>query len=814
MQQQMFPHRIAPAIFHGATAILLGLVLVTLAPHARATSTEAWVATATPAHDPRGALHVAPLKAGVQIKIAVALKLRNKSGLDALTAGLVAGKPGAKPLTPAQFKADYAPTASQVQAVVSYLRSQGFVNIEVAENNLLVSASGGAGSVKNAFNAELHEYDVDGRSAYANVTAASVPTHLGSIVQGVLGLQNVHEAHTHATGVTAAGGASSASISAISIPNFAAIYGASSLPSASAATIGIITAGSMAQTIVDLRAFASAAGYPPPPVTTTVVGQASSDTAEIAEWNMDTQSALGAAGGTIRSMILYDASDLGEVTLSIAYNRAVTDNKAKAINVSLGLCETDAASVEAAQDQIFQAAVAQGQTFSVSSGDSGAWECGSSAGKSQSYPAVSPYVIALGGTTLSTIGGTAWAAESAWNCANASTCQQSSYGGAGGGPSLTESAPSWQTAAGVLGSSTMRGVPDISLDAAPGSGAIVLINGQKFRIGGTSLAAPLFTGFWARIQSSYANALPFPAQVLYAGAAANPSWFHDVTTGSQGYPAAAGWDYATGYGSLQVANFAAGFNGIANGGGGGNGPTTTPTANFNETVSYLTATFTDTSSDVGGTLRGHAWNFGDGATATIANPVHFYAAPGTYTVTETVTDSGGATASKSAPVTVTAPGAPSQILVNGGFEAGQAPWVLTSGVLCTNATCQGGLAHAGTAFAWLDGYGVAHTDMATQTITIPAGKTSASLSFQLHVMTRESNTAIHDRLFVQVVSNGGNNHTNLAVYSNLNASRTYLLERLDMSAFIGQTVQLRFIGSEDGALATSFLLDDVALTVQ
>jgi subtilase family serine protease len=798
----------------GVTAILLGLVLATFAHHARATSTEAWVATTTRAHDPRGAPHVAPLKAGTQVKIAVALKLRNKAGLDALTAGLMTGRPGAKPLTPAQFKADYAPTASQVQAVVAYLRSQGFVNIEVADNNLLVSASGGAGSVKNAFNAELHEYDVDGRSAYANVTAASVPAHLGGIVQGVLGLQNVHLARTHAKRMAATEDTSSASIAAVSIPNFAAIYGASSLPSANTATIGIITAGSMTQTIVDLRAFASSAGYPVPPVTTTVVGQPSTDTSEIAEWNMDTQSALGAAGGTIHSMILYDASDLGEVTLGIAYNRAVTDNKAKAINVSLGLCETDAAGIEAAQDQIFQAAVAQGQTFSVSSGDSGAWECGASAGKSQDYPAVSPYVMALGGTTLSTIGGNTWAAESAWNCANASTCQQSSYGGAGGGPSLTESAPSWQTSAGVLGTSTMRGVPDISFDASPGSGAIVLINGQKYRIGGTSLAAPLFTGFWARIQSSYANALPFPAQVLYAGAAANPNWFHDVTSGSQGYPAAVGWDYATGYGSLQVANFAAGFNGVTNG-GGGSGPTTTkPTASFTDTVSYLTATFTDTSTDVGGTVRGHAWNFGDNAVATIANPVHVYAAPGTYTVTEIVTDSGGVTASKSASVTVTAPGAPSQILVNGGFETGPAPWVLTSGVLCSNATCAGGLAHAGAAFAWLSGYGVAHTDMATQTVSIPTGKTKASLSFQLHVVTREGNTAMHDRLIVQVISNGGSDHTNLATYSNLNASRIYVLEKVDMSAFIGQTVQLRFIGSEDGALATSFLLDDVALTVQ
>ena len=159
--------------------------------------------------------------------------------------------------------------------------------------------------------------------------------------------------------------------------------------------------------------------------------------------------------------------------------------------------------------------------FSVSSGDSGAYECGATAGKAQSYPAVSPYVMAIGGTTLSSSGGT-WQGETVWSCTSASSCQQSSSGGAGGGPSLTENAPSWQTAAGVLGSSTKRGVPDISFDASPSSGALVLVNGTNAQIGGTSLAAPLWAGFWTRIQAAHGNSLPFPAATIYQGAAAQP----------------------------------------------------------------------------------------------------------------------------------------------------------------------------------------------------------------------------------------------------------------------------------------------------
>ena len=785
--------------------LLSALMAGAFAVSAQAATSEAWVATSTKAHDPRAAVHVAPLKAGEQVDIVVSLKLRNKAELDSLTAKLMSGAAGVKPLTSAEFMAKHAPTAAQAQEVVAYLRAQGFSNIEVASNNLLVSATGGAGVIRNAFKADLHEYNVGGRRAYANVTDALIPSHLSSTVLGVVGLQNVHMMHTHAQRMTAPEAATPQAVTGVSIPNFASIYGASSLPSATTGTIGIITSGKVTQTITDLKSFASSAGYPVPNVTTTVVGTAGTSTSGTDEWNMDSQSSLAAAGGSISHMILYNVNSLSDSALSLGYNKAVTDNLARAINVSLGGCESDEGSVEASQDQIFQSAVAQGQMFSVSSGDSGAYECGATAGKAQSYPAVSPYVMAIGGTTLSSSGGT-WQSETVWSCTSASSCQQSSSGGAGGGPSLTENAPSWQTAAGVLGTSTKRGVPDISFDASPNSGALVLVNGSNAQIGGTSLAAPLWAGFWTRIQAAHGNTLPFPAQTLYQGAAANPGWFHDVTSGNQGYAAATGWDYASGYGSVQIANFSAAFSG-----GGG---TTTPTANFSFTTSGLTATFTDSSSDVGGTISTHSWTFGDGGTSTATSPSHTYAAAGTYTVTETVTDSGGVSASKSSSVTVSTSGGggSTNVVTNGGFESVATPWTLSSGVLCTNSGCSGEVAHAGTGFAWLDGYGSAHTDTASQSITIPAGKTSASLTFYLHIDTKETGTTAYDKLTVGVTS--GSTTTTLATYSNANAAAGYVLKTISLNAYIGKTVTLKFTGTEDSSLATSFVLDDVAVTVQ
>ena len=151
-------------------------------------------------------------------------------------------------------------------------------------------------------------------------------------------------------------------------------------------------------------------------------------------------------------------------------------------------------------------------------------------------------------------------------------------------------------------------------------------------------------------------------------------------------------------------------------------------------------------------------------------------------------------------------------MTNGGFESVATPWTLSSGVLCTNAGCTGETAHAGTGFAWMNGYGSAHTDTVSQSITIPAGKTSASLTFYLHIDTKETGTTAYDKLTVGVTS--GTTTTTLATYSNVNAATGYVLKTISLNAYIGKTVTLKFTGTEDSSLATSFILDDVAVTVQ
>ncbi|MBX9400543.1 PKD domain-containing protein [Lysobacter sp. BMK333-48F3] len=95
------------------------------------------------------------------------------------------------------------------------------------------------------------------------------------------------------------------------------------------------------------------------------------------------------------------------------------------------------------------------------------------------------------------------------------------------------------------------------------------------------------------------------------------------------------------------------FTGTCNKASGGNVP---PVANFSASTNGLTANFSDGSTDSDGSIVSRAWAFGDGGTSAATNPSHAYTTAGTYTVSLTVTDNGGATHTASKPVTVTAPG--------------------------------------------------------------------------------------------------------------------------------------------------------------
>ncbi|MFT7868146.1 MULTISPECIES: putative Ig domain-containing protein [Amycolatopsis] len=146
-----------------------------------------------------------------------------------------------------------------------------------------------------------------------------------------------------------------------------------------------------------------------------------------------------------------------------------------------------------------------------------------------------------------------------------------------------------------------------------------------------------------------------------------------------------------------------------------------------------------------------------------------------------------------------------QIVGNGGFESGTTPWTQTSGVITAATTAQP--AHGGTMLARLDGTGSTHTDTLSQSLTLPAGCASATLSWWQHIDTKETTTGTkYDKLVVQAGSD------TLASYSNLDKNTGYVQRTVDVSRYLGQTVTLKVTGTEDSSLATNFVLDDFSLT--
>ncbi|MGA2805586.1 MAG: S53 family peptidase, partial [Acidimicrobiales bacterium] len=185
--------------------------------------------------------------------------------------------------------------------------------------------------------------------------------------------------------------------------------------------------------------------------------------------------------------------------------------------------------------------------YTASAGDSGA-------GAGAEYPAASPNVIAVGGTTLNGCSNTSCAhfsSETAWSGSGGGVSAYekiSAYQNGYGGPVYSESSGGISALTGG-----MRAIPDVSFEANPNTGVSVYDsttysdNGQSgwFTIGGTSVGAPNWAGIFAA-GASNATALQ-SAQAIYGGGYA--SYLRDITSGSNGYSAGTGYDLVTGLGS-------------------------------------------------------------------------------------------------------------------------------------------------------------------------------------------------------------------------------------------------------------------------
>jgi hypothetical protein len=484
-------------------------------------------------------------------------------------------------------------------------------------------------------------------------------------------------------------------------------------------------------------------------------------------------------------IILVEANSASNSDLGTAVNAAVNAG-AKFVSNSYGGSES---STDTTYDSEYYNH--PGVAVTASAGDDG---------YGVEYPAASQYVTAVGGTSLSTASNSRGWNETVWGSSSGGE-------GTGSGCSTVDPKPSWQKDTGC----TKRTNNDVSAVADPNTGVAVYDSyseGGWLEVGGTSASSPIIASVFALAGTPASGT--YPSSYPYS----HTSNLYDVTSGSDGScggtylcTAETGYDGPTGLGTPDgTAAFT---------GGSTTGNTVTVTNPGNQTGTVGTAVSLQihaTDSQSGQTLTYSATGLPAGlsinsSTGLITGTPTTAA---TNNVTVTAKDTTGATGSASFTWTISSSGGggctSSQLLGNPGFETGSAaPWSATANVIEENG--DGETAHTGNWYAWLDGYGTTHTDTLSQSVTIPAACTHTTFSFWLHIDTAETTrTTKYDNL--TITANG----TTIATFSNLDHNTGYTQHSYSVGSYAGQAITLKFTGTEDSSLQTSFVIDDTAVT--
>ncbi len=468
-----------------------------------------------------------------RLDLAIGLPLRNQNELDALLAEL---QDPASPnfghyLSPQQFAAEFGPTEQDYQTLIQFAHENGLVVTGTHSNRVLLDVSGAASEIGKALHVKMMVYDhpVRGRF-YAPDREPSLD--LDAKVLDISGLDNfappqpmnlkkipLEEADPYVTGSGPGG--------YFIGKDFRAAYAPGVSLTGSGEVVGLLEFDGFYPG--DVEKNAAQAGLAPVPTQTVLLdgfngAPGSSNTEVILDIMMASYMAPG-----LSKVMVYEGSTPNDVL-----NRMATDNLAQQLSSSWGY------GINATTEQIFKQYIAQGQSLLQASGDSGAYENG------VMTPADDPNLTVVGGTSLNTSGaGGPWQSETTWS-------------GSGGGVSTVYPIPSYQQGLSMAangGSTTMRNIPDLALTADLQM-YLIQSNGQAVVVGGTSAAAPLWSGFVALAnQLAAANEKPrigFLNPLIYGiGKSSNyTADFNDIRSGNNsGFSAASGYDLATGWGS-------------------------------------------------------------------------------------------------------------------------------------------------------------------------------------------------------------------------------------------------------------------------
>ncbi|MHB1786079.1 MAG: protease pro-enzyme activation domain-containing protein [Acidimicrobiales bacterium] len=547
----------------------------------------------SPAPVPKGAVRLGTVAPEDVLHLSVALKPRHPGALASLAQAV--SDPGSGQyrhyLAPGEFAQRFGADPAAVAVLARDLRAKGLSVGPMTANGLDLPVSGRADQVEAALSVNLERFRLaSGRVAYANPGSPVVPGSQAGLVQAVAGLNDLAVPRA---GVVSLPPARSEGPSASPTPR-ASATGPS--PCLAASVSGAATADELARAygfsglyaqndlgagqtvaVLEVADFSNAdiSTYQSCYATSAPVGRRLVDGGSPVGTNTleatdDIEDVIGLAPAA--SVAAYIGPDT-QVGFLDVINAMVSDDTAKVLSISFGVCEALASTSDlSAEHNAFAQAAVQGQSVLAATGDTGSEGCDNPGYPPSSQnvlsvndPASQPMVTAVGGTQFSSYGPPP--NESVWN---------TGVGASGGGISTQWAMPTWQTGPGVIGpyssgtpcnagSGLCRQVPDVSaLSGSPYysfyctagdcSGA-----GWTRRVGGTSFSTPLWAALLALVNASCPSAgtLGFANPALYQGASNVPGLFNDVTlgnndyTGTNGgaYPAATGYDMATGLGS-------------------------------------------------------------------------------------------------------------------------------------------------------------------------------------------------------------------------------------------------------------------------
>ncbi len=504
-------------------------------------------------HVPKAAKLLAPvgrLEGTKRLNLAIGLPLRNQQVLAKQLHDLYDPKSPSfrQYLTPAQFTERFGPTVQDYEALVDFAKAHGLTVSARHPNRVVLDVQGAAADVEKAFHVALRTYQhpTEARQFYApdaepSLDAAVPVLHISGLDNYAVRHSNLKPMPENQAG-KARPNAGSAPGGAYAGSDFRAAYVPGTALTGAGQCVGLVQFDGYYAS--DITAYETKFGLPNVPlVIVSIDGGVGTPGSGNVEVSLDIEMSVSMAPG-LSAIYVYEAPNPSPWEDML--NQIANDNTCKQVSCSWG----DDSGPNPTAEGIFQQMAIQGQSFFSASGDNDAFT------SDIGFPADSPNITLVGGTTLTTSGpGGTYVSETVWNAG----------GGAGssGGISTYYPIPTWQQGISMTsnqGSTTLRNVPDVALTGD--NVYIIYQNGQSQTDGGTSCAAPLWAGFTALVnQQAALNALPSvgfinPAIYAIGSGATYTAAFHDTTTGNNfsgsspaKFSAVPGYDLCTGLGT-------------------------------------------------------------------------------------------------------------------------------------------------------------------------------------------------------------------------------------------------------------------------